>query len=138
MRRRPVCVLCLLLAAFLCVTDWLGFSMIRGNPLPESVQTWISKHPESTICGEVVRCQEKEETQSVYLKNTYLIYNSEKNSEEISTEISSNKKVLIDEVKVNLNKKEKLPAGSLVFVSGKLTEVEGLRNPGEFDSRQYY
>ena len=39
MRRRPVCVLCLLLAAFLCVTDWLGFSMIRGNPLPESVQT---------------------------------------------------------------------------------------------------
>ena len=138
MRRRPVCVLCLLLAAFLCVTDWLGFSMIRGNPLPESVQTWISKHPESTICGEVVRCQEKEETQSVYLKNTYLIYNSEKNSEEISTEISSNKKVLIDEVKVNLKKKEKLPAGSLVFVSGKLTEVEEPRNPGEFDSRQYY
>ena len=138
MRGRPVCILCLLLVVFLCVTDWLGFSMTSGNPLPEPVQTWIKKHPESTICGEVVRCQEKEETQSVYLKNTYLIYNSEKNSEEISTEISSNKKVLIDEVKVNLNKKEKLPAGSLVFVSGKLTEVEEPRNPGEFDSRQYY
>ena len=92
MRRRPVCILCLLLVVFLCVTDWLGFSLIRGNPLPETVQTWIKKHPESTICGEVVRCQEKEETQSVYLKNTYLIYNSEKDSEEISTEISSNKK----------------------------------------------
>ena len=52
MRRRPVCILCLLLVVFLCVTDWLGFSLIRGNPLPESVQTWIKKHPESTICGD--------------------------------------------------------------------------------------
>ena len=91
MRRRPVCILCLLLVVFLCVTDWLGFSLIRGNPLPESVQTWINKHPESTICGEVVRCQENEETQSVYLKNTYLIYNSEK--------------VSIDNVKVYLQQK---------------------------------
>ena len=57
MRGRPVCILCLLLVVFLCVTDWLGFSMTSGNPLPEPVQTWIKKHPESTICGEVVRCQ---------------------------------------------------------------------------------
>jgi len=27
MRGRPVCILCLLLVVFLCVTDWLGFSM---------------------------------------------------------------------------------------------------------------
>ena len=47
MRGRPVCILCLLLVVFLCVTDWLGFSMTSGNPLPEPVQTWIKKHPES-------------------------------------------------------------------------------------------
>ena len=127
MRRRPVCILCLLLVVFLCVTDWLGFSLIRGNPLPETVQTWIKKHPESTICGEVVRCQENEEFQSVYLKDTYLIYNSEK--------------VSIDNVRVYLkenNKNKKLLAGSLILVSGKLEEVPEPGNPGEFDSRQYY
>ena len=127
MRRRPVCILCLLLVVFLCVTDWLGFSLIRGNPLPQSVQTWIKKHPESTICGEVVRCQENEDFQSVYLKNTYLIYNSEK--------------VSIDNVRVYLkenNKNKKLLAGSLILVSGKLEEVQESGNPGEFDSRQYY
>lgn len=127
MRRRLVCILCLLLVVFLCVTDWLGFSLIRGNPLPESVQTWIKKHPESTICGEVVRCQENEEFQSVYLKDTYLIYNSEK--------------VSIDNVRVYLkenNKNKKLLAGSLILVSGKLEEVPEPGNPGEFDSRQYY
>ena len=93
MRRRPVCILCMLLVVFLCVTDWLGFSLIRGNPLPQSVQTWIRKHPESTICGEVVRCRENEDFQSVYLRNTYLIYNSEK--------------VSIDNIKVYLKQKKK-------------------------------
>lgn len=130
MRRCPVCILCLLLVVFLCVTDWLGFSLIRGNPLPESVQTWIDKHPESTICGEVVRCQENEEFQSVYLKDTYLIYNS--------------KKISIDNVRVYLKENiqsksgKKLLAGSLILVSGKLEEVPEPGNPGEFDSRQYY
>ena len=38
-----------------------GIFLIRGNPLPQSVQTWIRKHPESTICGEVVRCRENED-----------------------------------------------------------------------------
>ena len=118
MRRRPVCILCMLLVVFLCVTDWLGFSLIRGNPLPQSVQTWIRKHPESTICGEVVRCRENEDFQSVYLRNTYLIYNSEK--------------VSIDNIKVYLKQKknhsgnsdvDKLLAGSLVLVSGKLKEA---------------
>lgn len=68
-----------------------GIFLIRGNPLPQSVQTWIRKHPESTICGEVVRCRENEDFQSVYLRNTYLIYNSEK--------------VSIDNIKVYLKQK---------------------------------
>ena len=130
MRRRPVCILCLLLVVFLCVTDWLGFSMTSGNPLPEPVQTWIKKHPESTICGEVVRCQENEEFQSVYLKDTYLIYNSEKVS-------IDNVRVYLKENNRNKNSK-KLLAGSLILVSGKLEEVPEPGNPGEFDSRQYY
>ena len=134
MRRRPVCILCMLLVVFLCVTDWLGFSLIRGNPLPQSVQTWIRKHPESTICGEVVRCRENEDFQSVYLRNTYLIYNSEK--------------VSIDNIKVYLQNKKRIITvtvmlinfwrGMFCSVSGKLEEVQSPTNPGEFDSKAYY
>ena len=47
-------------------------------------------------------------------------------------------KISIYNVKVYLKKKKKLPAGSLVLVSGKLEEIKGPSNPGEFDSRQYY
>lgn len=124
MAKRPVCVLCLLLMLFLCMTDRLGFSLIRGNPLPDSTQEWIRKHPDSTICGEVVRCENTENSLSVYLKDTYLIYHSEKNS--------------IEQVKVFLNNKEELPVGSVILVSGKLEEIGSPRNPGEFDSKHYY
>lgn len=124
MAKRPVCVLCLLLMLFLCMTDRLGFSLIRGNPLPDSAQEWIRKHPDSTICGEVVRCENTENSLSVYLKDTYLIYHSEK--------------ISIEQVKVFLNSKEELPVGGVILVSGKLEEIGAPRNPGEFDSMHYY
>ena len=88
-----------------------GIFLDTGKSTARSVQTWINKHPESTICGEVVRCQENEETQSVYLKNTYLIYNSEKVS-------IDNVKVYLQQKKHNTDKKDnhnKLLAGSLVL-----------------------
>ncbi|MDD7220601.1 MAG: DNA internalization-related competence protein ComEC/Rec2 [Clostridia bacterium] len=124
MAKRPVCVFCLLLMLFLCMTDRLGFSLIRGNPLPDSAQEWIRKHPDSTICGEVVKCEDTENSLSVYLKDTYLIYHSEK--------------ISIEQVKVFLNNNEEIPVGSVILVSGKLEEIGSPRNPGEFDSKQYY
>ena len=78
MGRRPLCILCVFLAAFLYLADLAGFSLIRGNPLPESVQMWIKEHPQSVVCGEVVKWESTETSQTVTLKNTYLIYHSEK------------------------------------------------------------
>ena len=111
-----MCILCMLLVVFLCVTDWLGFSLIRGNPLPQSVQTWIRKHPESTICGEVVRCRENEDFQSVYLRNTYLIYNSEK--------------VSIDNIKVYLKQKKNHSGNSDVDKTSGRKSCSGVRKTG--------
>lgn len=124
MARRPLCVLCLLLMAAMCAADWLGLPLIRGNPLPGPLQAWISEHPDATICGEVERSADTEFSQSIYLKETYLVYKSEK--------------VSLKNVRIFLKKKQEVPAGAVLLVSGKLEEVEGPRNPGEFDSRQYY
>lgn len=124
MARRPLCLLCLLLMAAMCAADWLGAPLIRGNPLPLPLQTWISEHPDATICGEVERCTDTEFSQSIYLKETYLVYKSEK--------------VSLENVRVFLKKKQEVPAGTVLLLSGKLEEVEEARNPGEFDSRQYY
>ena len=124
MTRRPLCLVCLLLMLVMCLADFLGFPLIRGNPLPQEVQSWVEKHPEATVCGEVEKCTAGEFSVSVWLKESYLIYNSEK--------------VSIENVKVFLKENEPVPAGTVLLLSGKLERVPGPRNPGEFDSRQYY
>ena len=60
MKRRPVCLVCLFLMLCLYVTDLVGISMINGNPLPVSVQKYISEHPKLTVSGEVQECQAEE------------------------------------------------------------------------------
>ncbi len=124
MIRRPMCLLCFLMMLVLGIADLAGIPLIRGNPLPASVQSWIKAHPGSEICGEVERYENTEFSQSVYLRKTYLIYHS--------------KKFPINNVRVFLKKEEELKPGMQIFVKGILKEVEGSTNPGGFDSSQYY
>ena len=124
MAQRPLCIVCLILMLSMCAADWAGIPLIRGNPLSENAASWIEEHPQATICGEVVQTTENEFSQSVYLNNTYLIYRSQK--------------ISIENVKVFLKQREEVPAGTVIMVSGKLKRVEKKRNPGEFDSQQYY
>lgn len=123
MRRRPMCLVCLLLMCCMCLADWLGIPLIRGNPLPEPVQEQLAQHPKVLICGEVQECRETEYSQSIYLKQVFVV---------------QSEKIPIKNVRVFLKTKEEVPAGAFVFVSGKLERVKETRNPGEFDSRQYY
>ena len=124
MIRRPMCLLCFLMMLALGIADLAGIPLIRGNPLPAGVQSWIEAHPASEICGEVERYENTEFSQSVYLKKTYLIYHS--------------KKFPINNVRVFLKNEEELKPGMQILVKGTLKSVEGPANPGGFDSRQYY
>ena len=124
MIRRPMCLLCFLMMLGLGIAELAGIPLITGNPLPASVQSWISAHPGSEICGEVERYENTEFSQSVYLKRSYLIYHS--------------KKIPVNNIKIFLKKEEKLKAGMQILVKGTLKKVEGPTNPGGFDSRQYY
>ena len=126
MRKRPVCSACVFLMLCLCILDLAGISVIRGNPLPREVQEYIEAHPSAVICGEVQRCQDTEYSLSVYLKQVYLTYQSEK--------------IPIRNIRVFLkeNIKKDLRTGMIIQVSGELERVSAPRNPGEFDSQQYY
>ena len=95
-----------------------------GNPLPESVQLYIEKHPEAVICGEVQQYQATEYSLSAYLKHVCLIVGSEQ--------------IPIKNLRVFLKSNKEFPIGTTVKISGKLEEIPEPRNPGEFDSRQFY
>ncbi|MGN8886409.1 DNA internalization-related competence protein ComEC/Rec2 [Blautia sp. HCP28S3_G10] len=124
MKRRPVCLVCLILLLCMYILDLAGIPLVSGNPLPEKTREWIAEHPEAVICGEVQRCQETENSFSVYLSQVLLTSGSEH--------------IPIKNIKVFLKKQEKLLAGMTVQISGKLEETEPPGNPGEFDSRQFY
>ena len=124
MKRRPVCLVCLLLMLCIWLMDLAGFARISGNPLPESVQLYIEKHPEAVICGEVQQYQATEYSLSAYLKHVCLIVGSEQ--------------IPIKNLRVFLKSNKEFPIGTTVKISGKLEEIPEPRNPGEFDSRQFY
>ena len=124
MTRRPLCLVCLFLMLFLAAGDWLGFPLIRGNPLPDHLKEWIKENPEGVICGEVVSFRDTEFSQTVSLNQSYLIYRS--------------KKFPIKNTTVYLKKREELKPGMYLCVRGILEELSLPRNPGEFNARQYY
>ena len=124
MKRRPVCLVCLILMFCIWLMDLAGFARISGNPLPESVQLYIEKHPEAVICGEVQQYQATEYSLSAYLKHVCLIVGSEQ--------------IPIKNLRVFLKSNKEFPIGTTVKISGKLEEIPEPRNPGEFDSRQFY
>ena len=106
------------------LVDYLGVPVIRGNPLPETVQMWIDKHPKATVCGTVYSCEDTEYSQVIYLKNSYLIYKSEK--------------ISIENLKIYMREREEVPSGAVIVVSGNLEETKNARNPGGFDQQEYY
>jgi len=108
----------------LSIMNFTGIPLLGGNPLPVMVQDWIEAHPGSVICGEVEQYENTEFSQSVYLKKTYLIYQS--------------KKFSIENVRVFLKKEEDLKPGMKILVKGTLKRVEEPANPGGFDSQHYY
>lgn len=124
MGKRPVCLLCLLLMAAMCFCHFLGIPLLGENPLPGKVQEWILAHPDAMIFGEVQRCTDTEISQSIYLKNAYLIHQSQK--------------ISIENIRVFTKEKQKVPVGTVLWVSGKLEPVQEPRNPGEFHSPRYY
>ena len=124
MTKRPLCFLCFLMVLGLGIMNFAGIPLLGGNPLPVTVQDWIEAHPGSVICGEVEQYENTEFSQSVYLKKTYLIYQS--------------KKFSIENVRVFLKKEEDLKPGMKILVKGTLKRVEEPSNPGGFDSQHYY
>ncbi len=124
MKRRPVCLVCLLLMLCMYILDQAGVPLIKGNPLPEQTVKYIEEHQEAVVCGEIQRYQDTSNSLSVCLKQVSLICGSET--------------FPIKNLKVFLKNEQRFPAGTKVMISGKLERPEVPRNPGEFDSRQYY
>ena len=124
MFKRPLCVLCLLFMLACFAADRLGLAAVRGNPLSRSLQEQISSLSSARISGEISSIRTKEDSTDLILSNVRLLLGKK------SYPLSSVKTTLKDKI-------EYLP-GTILILSGHPEPIEGPRNPGEFDFRNYY
>ena len=125
MRRRPLCLLCLILCAALTALHLLGVPL-TAEPADEARARQILS--EASVRREVTGTAVRSETQDGYctliLKKSYLHWKSRTYS--------------IGRVKITYKEGGHIPAGVRVRASGMLAEIEGPRNPGEFDAALYW
>ncbi|MBR2527434.1 MAG: ComEC/Rec2 family competence protein [Blautia sp.] len=156
MLKRPLCAVCLVLFISLCVLDAAGLPLIRGIPLPADVQNYIKDHPQSTVYGEALSCSQTEKGTTLILKNAHLVLSGQETlssfpsgrnhpslkkiipADPLSSGSNLSYALPLHDLRVFLSENTRIRPGSFVLLSGRLEETQLPRNPGEFDSRQYY
>ncbi len=123
MRRRPLCILCLLLMAAIGTADLCGLSWFRERPLTAGQESQVLG--QTVIAEGILREKvEKDTSFSVYLDRTILTFQSTT--------------IPIENTKIYMDEKVTFPRGTRLRVRGTLHEIETPRNPGEFDNPIYY
>lgn len=122
MKKRPLCVSCILLIIL------AGIIRLSGFPLgvPDNRNLTETQSDECVISGYVYRREYKDEKLTLFLKQTVLSENPQKN-------------IKIENVKITCEAvPENYLVGDYVQAKGELQLIEAPANPGQFDAQIYY
>ena len=121
--KRPLLMICLCLVLAALVRT-------RGSGPPGTLEAFLeASRPRAgqpiTVTGRIYQ----KEDQSIYLKNASILISAAGQRQEIP---------LTENIICDWEKKELLPLGSVVLLSGKIEPFYAASNPGEFDRKSYY
>lgn len=126
MVRRPMCWIFLLLMAAVWLGDLTGVMPVRDTPA--SLPGINGPGQEQTVIyGRIYQYQYSENSMGICLKDVFS-----------KPQFSGTSMISLERTIVYMQEECSLPLGTWICVKGKLQEIEGPRNPGEFDSRLYY
>ena len=124
MPKRPLCVVCLLLMALMFLAEQLGLPLSGGSPLPSYVSKFVETETPVTVSGVLSSVSQSGSRQNLILNNALLVL--------------SGKTYPLSSIKTSLKNTESLSPGTILLLKGSLKEIEGPRNPGEFNFKRYY
>ena len=133
MKQRPLCVFCLAFLLLLLILDLSGIPLIRGNPLPEQIQRYMEGQEKILVSGIVTDISSSENGISMILSDALLHPDPSSPSSKVPSSSYP-----IYNLRVFLSNRETISIGDTLLVHGHPERVPEPRNPGEFDSRQYY
>lgn len=124
MKKRPLCVFCVLVIVILCITGLSGYR--PWYPDNQLICSVAEQQKEVRIDGYIYQREYKDERNILYLKQAVL-------------SVTSHDKYKIEHVKITCEVlKETIRVGDFVRVFGELKPVEAATNPGQFDPESYY
>lgn len=124
MKKRPMCLACLILIAGVFLAWFLDLPIFGRPPEHPLLETYTAEGTRVTIIGQVADRAEKKRSVQYILDNSYL------RSEEGSIPLYTITMISTGE--------ERLKAGSVISVTGSLSVPEEATNPGQFDLKSYY
>lgn len=132
MRKRPLCMVCLILLAIQIVR--VSFLQNTKDQKPSLAETLISDE-KNVICeGTVYRIENKSQSTAIYLKDAVVSCTDQKSKNQIIKE----KKILVTIKNNKSGKKIRMKIGQKLNVWGKKQSFHPSRNPGNFNQKSYY
>ena len=138
MRQRPLCIVFLALVIFIFAAKASGFSL-WGEP-EENLRRYAEEisGTDRVIYGVVAAREEKTNSISYFLKDTYLIQNTSFKEADIAS-VKKDTPVSLHNINLYLSKDESLiTVGSEIIVFGEPEVYKNAGNPGGFDAAYYY
>ena len=134
--KRPMCWLCLLFIAAVWLGDLTGLVPVRETAAAQSLpgEGFIGEKGQAVVYGRIYQYHYSENSTGICLTDVYLKSQLRSQVGDISKKLSGRVIIYMQEGSEDVSQ----PLGTWVRVRGKLQEIEGPRNPGEFDSRLYY
>lgn len=131
MRKRPLCIVCVLFVAVQAIRVWLFGAGAEASALEK---TLLDNGPSAdiTLEGTVFKIEEKSKVTAVYAEDNTVSVSSQKIREPM---------ILVyirPEQTEKRKEKEDIRIGNRIRVSGEGTVFDRARNPGNFDQRAYY
>lgn len=128
MKRRPVCIVCLMLMLVLVILNRIGIPLLPEPPGNEAADRIIdsdsAKDARVTVIGKVRSSEERDDFTDCILTKTFLL--------------KSGRQYRIGDVRLYLIKPKLYPAGCTIRATGTLAAMPSASNPGQFDSDLYY
>lgn len=132
MRKRPLCMVCLILLAIQLVR--VSFLQNTKDQKPSLAETLISDEKDVICEGTVYKIENKSQSTAIYLKDAVVSCTDQKSKNQIIKE----KKILVIIKNNKSGKKIRMKIGQKLNVWGAKQSFHPPRNPGNFNQKSYY
>jgi competence protein ComEC len=131
MRRRPLCLVWVMLMAILVILRALGLPPFRPPTLTREAKDLIEAEEELSVTGRIESCKESRSSMQYVLDHAVIRHGR-------TILMAGDRPLDLSRLLITTTKDVIYPAGSFIRCRGSLSRIEPPGNPGQFNAQIYY